>query len=157
VSAAGFAAPRNSSPPCRSHNGVQKISEPKAHVECTAELTEWLAHRIGWARTRRVAQVCCVVVSKGCCDVSAPRETVFELSTALPPLSKLTIACTSCAFDVGDRPSCPWSRSENWPRSRQDNGGSAISRAVEVSIYRFEFIAIAQPTVLNSYPNTDLL
>jgi hypothetical protein len=105
---------------------ASKIPEPKAHVECTAELTEWLAHRIGWARTRRVAQGCCVVVSKGCCDVSAPRDTVFELSTALPPLSKLTIACTSCAFDVGDRPSCPWSRSENWPRSRQDNDGSAI-------------------------------
>ena len=48
-------------------------------------------------------------------------------------------------------------QSEDRPRSRQDNNGSAISRAVEVSIYRFEFIAIAQLPVLNSYPNADLL
>jgi hypothetical protein len=30
-------------------------------------------------------------------------------------------------------------------------------RGCAVSSYRFEFIAIAQPTVLNSYPNIDLL
>jgi hypothetical protein len=48
-------------------------------------------------------------------------------------------------------------QSEDRPRSRQDNNGSAISPAVEVSIYRFEFIAIAQPPVLNSYPNADML
>ena len=48
-------------------------------------------------------------------------------------------------------------QSKDRPRSRQDNNGSAISRAIEVSIYRFEFIAIAQPSVLNSYPNADLL
>jgi hypothetical protein len=48
-------------------------------------------------------------------------------------------------------------KSEDRPRSRQDNNGSAISWAVEVSIYRFEFIAIPQPPVLNSYPDADLL
>jgi hypothetical protein len=37
------------------------------------------------------------------------------------------------------------------------NRRNVISWAVEVSTYRFEIIAIAQPPVLNSYPNADLL
>jgi hypothetical protein len=47
---------------------------------------------------RRLAarQACCGVVSNGCCDVSAPRATVFKLS-APPPPPKPAIACTSWA------------------------------------------------------------
>jgi len=32
---------------------------------------------------------CCGVVSDGCCDVSEPRGTAFEMSAALPPPSRL--------------------------------------------------------------------
>jgi hypothetical protein len=53
------------------------------------ELTEWLAHRIGSARTCRGAHVCCGVVRNVCCDVSAVREAAFKLSPAPPLLPKL--------------------------------------------------------------------
>jgi hypothetical protein len=58
--------------------------------------------------------------------------------------AKPAIACTSW-------PPLEPSVEDQW-RSRQDNNGSAILWVGEVSIYRFEFIAIAQPPVLNSYP-----
>jgi hypothetical protein len=93
--------PSNSSSAHRAHNAIQKISEPKAHVECTAELTQWLAPRIGSALSRRVAQVCCPVVRKGCCDVSASRQTVTELSAALLPPSKLTTGGTTVHLNAG--------------------------------------------------------
>src|SRR5262249_27603833 len=39
---------------------------------------------------------CCGVVSNGCCDVSAPRATVFKLSAApLPPPKPVTVYPTS--------------------------------------------------------------
>jgi len=39
------------------------------------------------------SHTCCGVVRNCCCDVSAPRGTVFEVSAAPPP--KPAIACTS--------------------------------------------------------------
>ena len=40
-------------------------------------------------------QACCGVVSNGCCNVSAPSGTVFEMSAAPLPPPKPAIACTS--------------------------------------------------------------
>jgi hypothetical protein len=40
-----------------------------------------------------IAQACCRAVRNICCDVSAPRGTVFQLSAAPPP--RLAIAYTS--------------------------------------------------------------
>jgi hypothetical protein len=48
---------------------------------------------IAAAYRRAASHTCCGVVRNYCCDVSAPRGTVFEVSAAPPP--KPAIACTS--------------------------------------------------------------
>jgi hypothetical protein len=83
----GFAAPPNSSLPRRSDNAVQKISEPKAtsnaprHIKRMACPSDWVPSNCLGGRTRRVAQVCCGVVSS-VCGVSTERRSVQALTCA---------------------------------------------------------------------------
>src|SRR6266478_3498232 len=55
--------------------------------------------REGLLREQKQARrhACCGVVSNVCCDVSAPKGTVFRLSAAPLPPPKPAIACTSWA------------------------------------------------------------
>ena len=52
------------------------------------------------SRRAAQAQVCCGVVSCGCCDVSEPSGAVFKLSAAPLPPPKPAIACTSWAASL---------------------------------------------------------
>src|SRR6516165_6377582 len=71
---------------------MQEFAAGKFHFE-PPSIFRSLDHLVGDPPKVCRAHACCGIVSNVCCDVSASRGAVFEVSAAPPP--KPAISCTS--------------------------------------------------------------